>query len=1272
MIDCILIFFVINAVHVNELGDKGIEITFTSDRDQRDEPDWPGAVYLSSEGAPDVPAYEYLIGIPQYGSVDVQVIEQRYYSIMDTDIPPVVYDGIYEPPIPRDIQLDNTIYAKNEFYPNELVIVSKPAYLRDINTVCLTINPLLYNPVTKETRVFYHITVHVLFTTKAVVRPNLDRLFEDIYQNKIINYNQCKTWRREPTPEMKIQQFETGQWYSIQVVDEGLYRISHDELTMVGIDPAQFDPRTMKIYTAAFDLLPRDVVNPFADSLVEIPIYVSGEDDQSFDQGDYLIFFGFPADHFIPGDTIGWYENGYTRANVYWFTFGNMPGLRMASVNAAWNGSTPDTIVTDIVHGEIDFGNPTRSGTNWYWLDISPNESNLGSGEVTMLHPYARGAFDVKIGLFTLQTGPFNYRFSLDGSVFYDQDTTLALRDRWPPNYIKSTSGSTSDSSRILLEIMRTATSPPSLVAYLNTIDLQYERATIVATPFHAFFSGAQEYTLACQDATSDPFILDITDMRSPRMLTGYTRDGNSVRLTAQCDSFQLLYASQYSNAFPAVLETEQPGQLKQPIAGCEYLVIVHRKFYNTVQSIADYRRNDYSVKIVLVDDIYNDFAFGKYDPLAIKHFLYYTLNNWTTYPTFILLVGDATYDFRNNLGKPDPPNYIPMYESGTILSGNPGMPDNFIYEGEYVNFGGGESMVLGRLTARTQQEVRDYYEKLSMYETQNIEGMWNKRIILAGDDEWSGSYDWEWNFAPHCLYCEDILNYIPDSLYDIAKVYMVSYPPFTYPCQKLNAQKAFIAELSKGAFAGLYYGHGNTHQLADEGLFFDINIPSVKSGRRNCFFYFGSCTVGRFNDSDYECIAEQLVRVREGGIGGMAETGKCSASGNRSIGNALFALLTTSDLTMGECFNLAKQGEYLLIGDPAVKLRCPDPDNFAPLIVIPDSVRPLAKISVVPPSDRFYLRAYVRDIADTIRYFDETTIDRISGFISRQIQVTSPPSYVTFTYGIDGKEVYHGFWDDTATLFAPKVVTTNLPVMKFSTFHSSLSGKRDSVLVYGTASPTTDEQGPDVVFYDQGRRLQDNDWVTKEFILTGRVSDESGINMLNSVNDTRGFFLYINQDINSKIDLRDYFIYDRNSYTSGEFNIELDLPEAIDTIHFNVADNHFNQTTTTLILNAELYGNVTIDNFLIYPNPVVDEGNVWFTFNLSNAGIITLKIFTIAGRLIRVIDNVPCSAGYNQVVWNGQDAYEDAISNGVYLIKAYVQGPNDNDEVVEKFIIAR
>jgi hypothetical protein len=629
-------------------------------------------------------------------------------------------------------------------------------------------------------------------------------------------------------------------------------------------------------------------------------------------------------------------------------------------------------------------------------------------------------------------------------------------------------------------------------------------------------------------------------------------------------------------------------------------------------------------------------------------------------------------------LQKESPPNYIPMYEMGSTLSGNPGIPPNYIYEGEYVNFHGtGEEMVLGRITVRTNNEVRDFIDKLFGYEVKNIDGIWNKRIILAGDDEFKNPNVWE-GPGMHSGACERLIPYIPDSLYDLVKIYMVSYPPFSYPTTKPKAQKAFIKELNKGAYAGVFFGHGNTNQLAHEGLFYHTSIPQVKNSRKYFFFYFASCTVGRFNDSDYECIAEQFVRIKEGAIGTMGATAGTSPGNNEAIGRELFRLLTDPDtiLTMGECHLFAKSisfgSHYLLLGDPATKLR--KVRKRMVLSASPDSLRPVEKLKITADENQYYLKAFVRD-SDSIPFFDESTADKISGHVYREVQIGegNPPPTVPFHYLIDGKEIYLGYWDyDTATIFAPNIVTTHLPVIKLTCFVDKTSGLLDSIRVFGNAVPSSDVLGPEIILYDGGRKLKDDDWVDKEFVLTGKVSDESGVNLLNSVESTRGFYLYINQDIENKVDLRDYFQYERDSYTSGEFNVQLSLPKSIDTITINVTDNRWNQSTKTIALNAEVYNDVTIDNFLVYPNPLKEQSDIWFTFYLTRSGLVDLKIFTIAGRLIKTIDNIFSRSGYNQVYWDLLDEYHDEISNGVYLVKATVSAEGSHDEVTEKFIIAR
>jgi len=1274
MIVKLLLFFIINHTEINPLGNQGLKITFSIDRFKTEDLSFANAVWLNKFGEPNLPSTIYKIGIPQEGHLEVRIVENREERIKNIDVKPVVPLAIYEQPVPEKVEIYGEIYKQNNFFPKELVEVSSPGYFRDIYTVDVRLNPIRYNPVTKELVISQKIIINIRFIGKPSARPIVDKSFEEIYKRVIINYWQCKGWRREPKTDSR-NPFTGGVWFKIEVAEEGIYRIGYNEIKRVNLDPKQFDPKTMRIYTAPFDLLPRSVVAPFGDSLVEVPCYVEGEDDHVFDKDDYLIFYGFPASHFLPDSEIGWYENGYARNNVYWFTFGNKEGKRMEKVDAAWNGTTPTTLIKEILHIEQDLWNPTRSGINWYWKDASPGTGLEGAASVNIEHPKANGEAKLTLGIYDSIGGtkPCWIKFFLNNNLFFSETLDLSNNFDYPPLYLTGYASVSGDSSNLGITITRLSGVTGKLIVYFNGIDIEYPRITDVNQPFHAFFMSPDIYTIKCLNVNSKPFILDITELRSPKMLSHLTVQDKDLLFSSKSDSFQILYFSQLSLTKSAHLIPTNPGRLRNPDPGCEYLFITHKKFYNGLMPLFQYRSKDFRIKFVTVDEIFDNFSFGKYDPLAIKHLLYYTTNNWTTIPKYVLLVGDATYDYKNNLVKDDPPNYVPMYESGTCLIGNPGIPPNYIYEGEYVNFFGDEAMILGRITARTSQELRNYIDKLITYETKDIDGMWCKKIILAGDDEWADNYEWEG--ITHVSSCELVAGFIPDTLYDFIKVYMVSYPPFVYPTKKPNAQKDFIKALNRGALAGCFVGHGNAHQLAHEGLFYDTSIPFIKNGRRHYFFYFASCTVGRFDDSDYECIGEQLARIKEGAIGTMAATAGTDGGSNQVIGQILFSLITNPDtnLTMGECSFIARSYNwnlhYLLIGEPAASFR--KVKNSMALSATPDSLRPLEKLSITSSQKPYYLQASIRDTTH-IELIDASTAEKISSHIYRWVQ-SGPNSYVPFDYKIAGKEIYQGYWDyDTAKIIVPKVLTTHLPVIKLSNFKNYQSGGLDSIRVYGNALPSPDQIGPEITFYDGARRLKDGDWVNREFILTGKLTDESGVNLLNSKEDARGFYLYVNHDLQNKIDLRDYFLYEQNSYTSGAFNAEISLPEPTDTITVNVADNNFNQTTKKIILNAEVYGQIAIENFLIYPNPVRNKNGIWFTFNLTSTGLVTLKIFTISGRLIKMMDNIPCHAGYNQRFWDGTDQFKDEISNGVYLVKALVESENGKDEVFEKFIVAR
>jgi hypothetical protein len=65
------------------------------------------------------------------------------------------------------------------------------------------------------------------------------------------------------------------------------------------------------------------------------------------------------------------------------------------------------------------------------------------------------------------------------------------------------------------------------------------------------------------------------------------------------------------------------------------------------------------------------------------------------------------------------------------------------------------------------------------------------------------------------------------------------------------------------------------------------------------------------------------------------------------------------------------------------------------------------------------------------------------------------------------------------------------------------------------------------------------------------------------------------------------------------------------------------------------------------YPNPFNPETKI--TYGLPEEEYVKIRIFDITGRLVNTLVSEQQVAGYHQVRWNGQDAYDTLVSSGIY-----------------------
>jgi hypothetical protein len=127
-------------------------------------------------------------------------------------------------------------------------------------------------------------------------------------------------------------------------------------------------------------------------------------------------------------------------------------------------------------------------------------------------------------------------------------------------------------------------------------------------------------------------------------------------------------------------------------------------------------------------------------------------------------------------------------------------------------------------------------------------------------------------------------------------------------------------------------------------------------------------------------------------------------------------------------------------------------------------------------------------------------------------------------------------------------------------------------------------------------------------------------------------------------------FAYDPDSYTSGRlaFGLPSDLDYGRHTVALYAADALGNVGSDTLSFELVPAGVADIASVSLFPNPT--PGPCRLIFELSEPMTVRWDIYTVAGRLVRSLEEDFSAAGPRIVEWDGRDGEGDEIANGTYL----------------------
>lgn len=1138
--------------------------------------------------------------------------------------------------------------------------LSEVGYVRDQRVVGLVFGPQQLG--TDRVGLYDQVEVVVHFGgtgTSSGVRP--DRWGEELYQSLLVNYQQARPWRRHQKSRVaKPAQELGGQAFRVLVRESGLYRISGQDLVEAGLSLEGLDPARISMYYGGGQMLP--VLQPSDLERKEFAMVVEDGGDGRFDPEDYLLFYGEGLERWeYQRNTSSsiFRRDLYTRDNVYWLVIGGAAGKRVQVRSGALADSAPQrpTSYRARVHEEseeriLNQLEGINSGYEWYWQEFSGNARNFpltvqgaaeGPVQVRLCffgnsdaeHPFAVKWNEVEVGRVSFAgSRPDTLRVEVAAGVREGQNTLglvhlnkLATRLDWYE-----------------LEYSR------GFVAQRGELNFEYPLA-----------GGVAEFSLS-GFGEGRPRLFEVSGELAEIDDFAYDQVAGQVRFQDGPAEIPRHYVAALPSRWkrPSRIERDKPSHLKAAGQGAEYLLITHGDFMEAAQRLGQWRAQDdrfgqpFSVQVIDVQDLYDEFSGGLLDPSAIRNFLSYTYQHWDPAPSFVTLVGDGSYDFKNNSGT-SPGNWIPPYEDGDST-----------YDEWYVRVAGKDNrgrldeypdLAIGRLPVQTAAQAEGLVDKLIGYDRDPAIGPWQTRVLLVSDDV----HHPQKPGVPESFFLVDAERLarenLPEDL-DLVKLYIGQYP--LEGRTKPRARDEFIRRFNEGSLLLTYLGHGNPEVLAHEQIFLvSRDLAAIDNGRRLPFMYTAASQVGVFDDPARESMPEVLLGLPEGGVIGMISATRIGFhSSNMSLARQFHNQMFRSGrahVPVGLALMEAKQQvfihsdswrrniqRYSLMGDAGTRLAQP---RYLVDLQVPDTLRALQEV---------HLSGQIRDPEG-----------RAAGDFSGQVWVqafdSAVPSEVEgLAYMQQGAPLFRGLFKVElgrfeATFRVPKDISYQghegrISAYAWSADKPSAFGAVDSLVMAGTAAGVApDEEGPQIGLGFQGHPgFKSGDQVPPRLVLEVVLHDQSGINVTGETGHE--IELRLDDQVHK---LTDFFSNQQGDYRSGILGYQLPLLEpGKHTVRLKAWDTFNNSAHAEIQVEVKEGGQFTLSEVLFHPNPMQDSGH--FTYFLAEAANqVFIRVYSLAGRLIDELEG-STRLGYNQVEWSPPAA----LANGTYLYQIEVNRP--------------
>ncbi len=1214
-------------------------------------------------------------------------------SILSSSITNIAGRLLPQPYYKRNGEYTEEVYKEASEYKEstetDFVSFGEFGYVKNLPIQKIKISPIQFNASTGEIKLLKRIVIQINFTSP---KGSTEIVKNDFLKGGLLNFNVARNWgkstKRVLSKMNSHSSLASGTWYKFNVSAEGIYKIDKTKLADYGIDAATVDPRTIKIYNNGGYMLSPTVEKPRPQDIVENAIIVSGQSDGKFDDNDYILFYARGVnfwEYSADSSKIARNRNYYSNKNYYWITSGGEPGKRMETQNSLESPSAVKQNQTQsFISHEEDIDNVMKSGKILVGEKFSAS-SNSKSFMNVLSNRVATAP--IKYVSQVLNFSPISARQTIQFRLEESGNTILTrflsgsdgnYRLGYLTRVVAEYDGTLSDNRSVLNFVFQSLI--PDVYGYLDYYTIEYSSLLKAVSDSLIIFSEGNgqitEYNLS-NFSSSSIKVFNVTDYSNVKKISVPSNwiSGGDIKFQAQEQSGKISKYFAITNTKYLIPETGTKidnSDIHGEQAGYQYIIITSRNFSEQAQKLSDYRSGQapikYSSKVFYMDEILNEFSCGSLDPTAIRDFIKYANDNWDTKPEFVLLFGDGDWDYYNLLGFNT--NFIPTYQTKESYHEIYSYP----FDDYYARISGNDKNVdiaLGRLPIDHTSEAENIVNKIIEYETSNDRALWRNTISLVADDGPQGGGVDDGN--RHTRQSEDLSNDIIPKYLNQDKIYLAAYPTVITGLgrKKPAVNKAIVKALNEGTLIMNFIGHGNPTVWTHEGVFQqEIEIPQLTNSRY-FFISAATCDYGKFDNPERQSSPEEMLVMKDRGmIGGFLSTRPVFSNQNAALNEQFFSHVFSRDnnnkiLPIGEAYQLTKftrtsrnDEKFNLICDPALRLDAP---NLPAKVDSLNGRIPNNNLQIKALSDTKIKGSVLLPNGNVNTDFSGEAI--IAMFDSQR---RIPLPEMSYHMDIQGGVIYRGRATVENGLFytnftVPKDISyenkNGKIVAYFFNDNTDGVGFTSNFIVGGTDSSTTnDGNGPAIdIFYDDFN-FSNATLVNSNFTLLVKLQDDTGLNTTGSGvgHKLEGI---LNGDENNAIDFSNSFIGDLNAggktgIISYKFNNLSAGDYSIKVKAWDVFNNLSTETRTFTVVESNA---LTIKDVYNYPNPF--RSNTAFTFqqNLNSALNVKIKIYTVAGRLIRNIEENGILEKFVKIPWDGKDEDGGFLANGTYLYKLIV-----------------